>query len=161
MSHAVLAVSVALACAACGGKKSSTTPVESGEGSGSGSAGPVITAQLLIGWGATGYDPASSAPRTNIFLEVTDHHGASQSYPMGTVAAPCAPVAGNGGDIVTVLSCVQNGSGAELRAVYRGVDVIVLRRTVSPDDDPADVELSFQEVSRVPVPTGSKVKPAL
>ena len=67
---------------------------------------------------------------------------------------------GNGGDIITVLTCNLQGTGAEYRAVYRGSDVIVLRRWVRPDDDPADVELSFVEISRVPVPTGSKVKPA-
>ncbi|KAB2887919.1 MAG: hypothetical protein F9K40_20930 [Kofleriaceae bacterium] len=147
--------------AACGGKKSSTTPGEGdGEGTGTGT-GPVITAQTLLGWGITGYDPASATPKTQVFLEVTDHHGQTRSYPLGDVAAPCAPGAGNADDIITTLFCAKDGAGAEFRAVYRGgAEIIVLRRWVSPGDDPADVELSFQEVSRVPVATGSKVKPA-
>jgi hypothetical protein len=153
------------AVVACGGKKSSTTPPGSGsdgagDGAGSGT-GAIITAQMLLGWGISGYNPESSAPKTDVFLEVTDHHGATQSYPMGDVAAPCTPGAGNGADIITSLLCLQNGSGAEFRAVYRGgPEVMILRRWVSREDDPGDIELSFQEVSRIPVPTGSKVKPA-
>jgi hypothetical protein len=146
------------AVAGCGGKKSSTTPGGDGDGTGTGA---VVTAQTHLGWGMQGYNPESATPKTNVFLEVTDHHGQMQSYPMGDVQAPCTPGAGNGADIITTLMCVQNGTGAEFRAVYRGgADVIVLRRWVSPEDDPGDIELSFQEVSRIPVPTGSKVKPA-
>ena len=74
--------------------------------------------------------------------------------------APCSIQPGNGADIITVLTCNVAGTGAEFRAVYRGKDVIILRRWVSPEDDPADAELSFQEGSRVPVPSGSKVKAA-
>ncbi len=148
----------AASLAACGGKKSSTTTPGDGDGTG---AGPVITAQTLLGWGITGYDPESSTPRTDVFLEVTDHHGQTQSHPLGDVAAPCAPGAGNADDIITTLFCAKDGTGAEYRAVYRGGDeIIVLRRWVSPGDDPGDIELSFQEISRVPVPAGSKVKPA-
>jgi hypothetical protein len=154
-------IALVAALSACGGKKSSTTP--EGDGAGTGS---VITAQTLLGWGISGYNPESSTPKTNVFLEVTDHHGATQSYPIGDIAAPCNPAPGNGDDIITTLRCVQPdgpnaGTGAELRAVYRGgAEIIVLRRWVNPGDDPGDIELSFQEVSRVPVPTGSKVKPA-
>jgi hypothetical protein len=150
------------AVAACGGKKSSTTPGGEGSGDGTGSGtGAIITAQMLLGWGTQGYNPEAATPKTDVFLEVTDHHGATQSYPMGDVPAPCTPAAGNGADIITTLVCVTNGTGAEFRAVYRGgAEVIVLRRWVSPEDDPGDIELSFQEVSRIPVPTGSKVKPA-
>jgi hypothetical protein len=144
--------------AACGSKKPSTTP-DPGSGSGS-EEPPVITVQTLLGWGTQGYNPDAATPRTKIFLEVTDHHGATQSYPLGEIAAPCSPQPGNGADIVTVLACNLAGTGAEFRAVYRGNDVIVLRRWVTPDDDPAEAELSFQEVSRIPVATGSKVKPA-
>jgi hypothetical protein len=152
-------VAAVAACTACG-KKSSTTPSGDGDGTGSGT-GAVVTAQMLLGWGMQGYNPESATPKTSVFLEVTDHHGATQSYPMGDVQAPCMPAAGNGADIITTLMCQTNGSGAEFRAVYRGgAEVIVLRRWVSPEDDPGDIELSFQEVSRIPVPTGSKVKPA-
>jgi hypothetical protein len=158
MRSTVLVATMGLGLLACGGKKpTSTTP---GDGDGSGS-GPVITAQMLIGWGAQGYDPESQTPKTSVFLAVTDHHGATQSYPLGDISAPCQPAAGNGTDIITVLSCLQDGTGAEFRAVYRGgAEIIVLRRWVSPTDDPGDIELSFQEVTRVTVPTGSKVKPA-
>jgi hypothetical protein len=157
----LVSVALLVAVAACGSKKpATTTPEGDGEGSGSGKD-DVITVQTLLGWGTHGYNPESSAPKTEVFLEVTDHHGASQSYPMGEVPVPCGPLAGNGSDIITVLSCVVDGSGAEFRAVYRGGDeIIVLRRWVSPTDDPADLEMLFQEVSRVPVATGSKVKPA-
>ncbi len=149
----------ALVSGACGGKKTSTTP--GGEGDGTGS-GEVVTAQMLLGWGAGGYNSESSTPKTNVFLEVTDHHGQMQSYPLGDIPAPCSPAPGNGADIITTLRCAQpDGNGAEFRAVYRGgAEIIVLRRWVSPADDPGDIELSFQEVSRIPVPTGSKVKPA-
>jgi hypothetical protein len=151
-------VAAVAACTACG-KKSSTTPGGDGDGTGS---GEVITAQMLIGWGTQGYNPESSTPKTNVFLEVTDHHGATQSYPLGDIPAPCAPAAGNGADIITTLMCLQDGAGAEFRAVYRGgAEIIVLRRWVNPGDDPGDIEFSFQEVSRIPVPTGSKVKPAI
>lgn len=151
-------VSIALVAAACGGKKTSTTP---GDGAGTGT-GEVVTAQMLLGWGMQGYNPESATPKTDVFLEVTDHHGQVQSYPLGGLPAPCSPAAGNGADIITTLRCLQpDGTGAEFRAVYRGgAEIIVLRRWVSPTDDPGDVELSFQEVARVPVPTGSKVKPA-
>lgn len=150
-----LAPWLAVGVVACGGKKpSTTTPTGTGDGE------PVITVQTLLGWGTQGYDPEATAPRTKVYLEVTDHHGQTQSYPLEDVAAPCTAMAGNGADIVTALSCLQDGSGAEYRAVYRGADVIVLRRRVAPGDDPADIELSFQELTRVPVPAGSKVKPA-
>lgn len=151
-------VSIALVAVACGGKKSSTTP--SGDGDGTG--GAVVTAQTILGWGVQGYNPESTTPKTNVFLEVTDHHGQMQSYPLGDIPAPCAPAAGNGADIITTLRCVTtDGTGAEFRAVYRGgAEIIVLRRWVNPGDDPSDIEFSFQEVSRVPVPTGAKVKPA-
>lgn len=152
-------IAVLAAATACGGKKSSTTPGEDGTGTGT---GPVVTAQTLLGWGISGYNPDAASPKTNVFLEVTDHHGATQSYPLGDIPAPCNPAPGNGEDIITTLRCLTaDGTGAEYRAVYRGgAEIIVLRRWVNPGDDPGDVELSFQEVSRVPVPTGSKVKPA-
>jgi hypothetical protein len=151
---------VAVLVTACGGKKTSTTPAGDGDGTAS---DEVITAQMLLGWGTQGYNPESATPKTSIFLEVTDHHGQMQSYPMGDVPAPCSPAAGNGADIITTLQCMQpDGTGAEFRAVYRGgAELIVLRRWVNPGDDPGDIELSFQEVSRIPVPTGSKVKPAV
>ncbi len=161
MRSTVLVATIGLGLLACGGKKPTSTTPGDGDGSGSGS-GSVITAQMLIGWGAQGYNPESQSPKTSVFLAVTDHHGATQSYPLGEIPAPCQPTAGNGSDIITVLSCLQGGAGAEFRAVYRGgAEIIVLRRWVSPTDDPGDIELSFQEVSRVTVPTGSKVKPAV
>lgn len=147
-----------IALAACGGKKKN--PANPEPGTASGTDVPVVTIQTLLGWGLQGYNPDAQVPKTKVFLEVTDHHGATQSYPLEDVAAPCSVQPGNGGDIITVLTCNVAGTGAEYRAVYRGNDVIVLRRWVRPDDDPADAELSFQEISRVPVPTGSKVKPA-
>ncbi len=152
-------VAALVAAPGCGSKsKPASTP---GDGDGDGPATPVITAQTLLGWGLTGYNPEAATPTTSVYLEVTDHHGATQSYPMGEVAAPCNPGAGNADDIITVLFCQRDGKGAEYRAVYRGgAEIIVLRRWVAPDDDPAELELSFQEVGRVPVPTGSKVKPA-
>lgn len=152
MRHAALCL---LAIAACGGKKTTVTPDP-----GTGSEVPVVTIQHLLGWGLQGYNPEAAVPTTKVFLEVTDHHGATQSYPLEDVAAPCSVQQGNGSDIITVLTCNLMGTGAEYRAVYRGNDVIVLRRWVRPDDDPAEAELSFQEISRIPVPTGSKVKPA-
>lgn len=157
MRHAaLLALGTVVVLAACGGKKSGTTPDKD-----PGSDGPPpVTIQTLLGWGLQGYNPEATQPKTRVFLEVTDHHGATQSYPLEEVAAPCSVQVGNGADIITVLTCNLQGTGAEYRAVYRGNDVIVLRRWVRPDDDPAEAELSFQEISRVPVPTGSKVKPA-
>lgn len=142
--------------AACGG----TQKPGDGDGTGSGSGPAPPTAQTLLAFAASGWDGAASQPRSRLFLEVTNHNGSTQSYPIGEVAAPCAPAAGNGADIVTTMRCDRGGSGAELRAVYRGADIIVLRRNYTPDDDPADAELSYQEVTRIPVPPGSKVKPA-
>lgn len=154
MRHAALLL---LALAACGGKKTPTNPEP---GTGTGTDVPVVTIQTLLGWGLEGYNPEAAVPKTKVFLEVTDHHGATQSFPLEDIAAPCSAQQGNGDDIITVLTCNLQGTGAEYRAVYRGNDVIVLRRWVRPDDDPAEAELSFQEISRVPVPSGSKVKPA-
>lgn len=152
-----LAASAACVLAACGGTQK---PGGSGAGSGPGSEPPPQPiAQTLLGFAASGYDQGTSKP-SKIFLEVTDHNGSMQSYPVGDAAAPCERTAGNGSDIVTAMRCDVNGTGAELRAVYRGADIIVLRRNYTPDDDPADVELSFREVMRVPVPPGSSVKPA-
>jgi hypothetical protein len=132
----------------------------SGSGDGSGSGPPPVTAQTLLGFAASGWDATVARPKSRLFLEVTDHNGSTQSYPIGEVAAPCASAPGNGSDIVTTMRCDLAGTGAELRAVYRGSDVIVLRRNYAPGDDPADVEFAFQEVTRVQVPAGSKVKPA-
>jgi len=155
--HRVVAIWLAVAAAACGGKKSSTTP-GGGDQADAGPRPPV--ARTLLGWGLRGYDPAAASPTTELFLEVTDHNGATRSYPLGEAAGACQPAPGNGDDIITSLRCVQVVPGAELRAVFRGVDIIVLRRKVDPADDPADLELSFVEVTRVPVPVGSKVEPA-
>jgi hypothetical protein len=153
-----VAIGVALlALAACGGKNKSTTP-DKGTG---GEDPPLPVARTLLGWGTAGYNPDAQVPKTKVFLEITDHNGATQSYPMGEIAAPCSPVPGNGADIVTVLQCNKDGTGAEFRAVYRGSDIIILRRWVTPEDDPAEIEMAFQEISRVPVPTGSKVAPAV
>ena len=143
--------------AACGGTPKTTAGAGSGSGSGSGPTPP--TAQTLLGFAASGYD-AATHPTSKIYLEVTNHNGAMQSYPVGDAGAPCTPGAGNGSDIVTTMRCDAGGTGAELRAVFRGTDVIVLRRNYMPGDDPADAELAFVEVMRVPVPPGSKVKPA-
>lgn len=156
-------ISLVLVAAACGGKKSSTAPAGDGDGAGT---GPVVTAQTILGWGTSGYNPEAQTPKTSVFLEVTDHHGATLSYPLGDIPAPCSAGPGNGSDIITTLLCVtpggpDGGTGAQYRAVYRGgAEIIVLRRWVNPGDDPGDIELSFQEVSRVPVATGAKVKPA-
>jgi hypothetical protein len=134
-------------------KKASTTPVtatDTGE--------PVITEQTLLGWGLQGH-PEASKPSTKIFLEVTDQHGNTKSLPVGEAAGACTPKPGNGTDIVIALACDQVMPGVELRAVYRGRDIIVLSRRLDEATDPTD-ELAFQEVTRVTVPTGSKVKAA-
>ncbi|HVK76453.1 MAG TPA: hypothetical protein VM734_24175 [Kofleriaceae bacterium] len=143
--------------AACGGKKSPTTP--DGAGAGTGTGGEVIAAQTLLSWGLQGYNPEASNPVTKIFLEVTDHNGATKSYPVGEARGACTPAAGNGADIITALACIQVVPGVELRAVFRGQDIIVLSRRVDEASEPAD-ELAFQEVTRVPVPAGASVKPA-
>ena len=145
-----------VALAACGGRQ---TPSDPAAGSGSGSGSSTTTAQTLLSFSATGY-AEGSAPKSKLYLEVTNQNGAMQSYPIGEVEAPCQPGAGNGKDIVTTIRCDVSGTGAELRAVYRGVDIIVLRRNYLPTDDPADVELSFREVMRLAVPPGTSVKPA-
>lgn len=146
-------VVVALAVAACGGgKKSSTSP---GTGSGSGSTDPGVVAQTLVGWGRS--NPVGG--KINVFVEVSDHTGATKSYPVGAVTNPCEVIAATGEDAVTALRCVADGAGTEYRAVYRN-EIIVLRRAVDPSDDPADVELLFQEVLRVDVPVGTKVSAA-
>jgi hypothetical protein len=144
-----------VALAACGGTQK---PSGSGDGSGSGSA-PMPIAQTLLAFAANGYD-ATTSPQSKLYLEVTDHNGSVQSYPLGEVDAPCERAPGNGSDIITTMRCDVSGTGAELRAVYRGTQIIVLRRNYTPEDDPADAELSFREVTRVPVPPGSSVKPA-
>lgn len=146
-------VVVATVLVACGGsKKPSTDP---GQGSGSAPPDPGVVAQTLIGWGQ---QPIPDG-KLNLFLEVSDHTGASKSYPIGAVVGPCAVAPPSGPDAVTVLRCVTAGVGSEYRAVYRG-QIIVLMRAVDPSDDPADVELSFREVLRVDVPVGAKVGPA-
>jgi hypothetical protein len=141
----------------CGARSSGTTapPAAAGDES------PGSTSQTLLGWGLEGWDPAVPGAQTKIFLAVTDQNGQTQSHPLENVAAACTPMAGNGRDVVIALSCLADGSGAELRAVYRGTGVIVLRRRVRPDDNPADAELSFEEIARIAVPSGSDVKPAL
>jgi hypothetical protein len=143
-----------VALAACGGTQ---RPGGAGDGGGSGPLQPI--AQTLLGFAASGYD-ATTSPTSKLYLEITDHNGSRQSYPIGAVAAPCTSIPGNGSDIVAAMRCDAAGTGAELRAVYRGTDVIVLRRNYTPDDDPADAELSFREVTRINVPPGSAVKPA-
>ena len=145
--------------AGCGGTQTPTTGAGDGSGSGSGPTLPI--AKTLLGFSATGYNPASVHPQNQLYLDVTNHNGATLSYPVGAVAAPCTAATGNGSDIVVTMRCDVAGTGAELRAVYRGTtEIIVLRRNYTPEDDPADLELSFREVMRVPVPPGSKVKPA-
>ena len=52
------------------------------------------------------------------------------------------------------------GNPRAISLALQRAGIIVLRRNYTPDDDPADVELSFREVMRVPVPPGSSVKPA-
>ncbi len=144
---------VVLLLAACG-KKSTTTP---GTGTVTGTDGEVITSQTLLGWGLQGYNADATSPSTKVFLEVTDHNGATKSFPVGEAAGACTPKAGNGADIITALMCNSVAPGVELRAVFRGQDVIVLSRRIDDATDPSD-ELAFQEVTRVPVPVGSKVK---
>ena len=148
-------VLVLMTAAACGGKKSTSKP---GDDTGGGD-GEVITAQTLLGWGLQGYDAQAQVPATKIFLEVTDHNGATRSFPVGEAPGQCTPKTGNGADIVTALACTEKLPGVELRAVYRGQDIIVLSRRVDESSEPED-ELAFQEVTRIPVPAGSKVKPA-
>ncbi len=145
---------VVTALAACGGgKKSPTAP---GDGSGSGSAvDPGVVAQTQVGWGRS--NPVNG--KISVFVEVSDHTGATKSYPVGTVVNPCQVIAATGEDAVTALRCVADNTGTEFRVVYRG-ELIVLRRAVDPSDDPADVELLFQEVQRIDVPVGTKVTAA-
>lgn len=151
-------VVLGLAVAACGltgcnGKKPTTAAPT---GSGSGSNLPSITAETTLGWGR---QPATGG-KTNLFLEVTDHTGKTDSYPLGDSTVPCQTATGNGRDIITTQRCLTDGVGAEYRAVYRGAVVFVLRRPVDPSDDPADIELSFREVQRIDVPAGAKVRAA-
>jgi hypothetical protein len=145
-----------VALAACSG----TPKKAGGDGSGTGSAPPPPAAQTLLAFAASAYD-AQTQPQSKLYLEVTDHNGSMQSYPLGEVGAPCERAAGNGSDIIAGMRCDVAGTGAELRAVFRGTtEIIVLRRNYTPEDDPADLEMSFREVLRVPVPPGSNVKPA-
>ncbi|MEZ4404568.1 MAG: hypothetical protein R3B06_31395 [Kofleriaceae bacterium] len=141
--------------AACGSKPStSTTPADPGGTP----ADPGVVAQTLVGWGQ---QPAAGGA-LNLFLEVSDHTGASKSYPLGSAVGPCTPTPGTGGgaaDIVTSLTCTSGGVGSAYRVVYR-TQLIVLKRAVDPADLPEDVELSFQEILRVDVPIGAKVGPA-
>ncbi len=137
----------------CKGKKPTTAGPN---GSGSGSNPPSITAETTLGWGR---QPATGG-KTNLFLEVTDHTGKTDSYPLGDSTVPCQTATGNGTDIITTQRCLADGVGAEYRAVYRGAVVFVLRRPVDPSDDPADIELSFREVQRIDVPAGAKVRAA-
>lgn len=146
---------LALALAACGGSHKPTTEPGSGSGSGSGSGPVPVMDQTLVGWGRQ----VTPGGATNVFVEVSDASGATKSYPAGSVPQPCEVIAASGADAVTGLRCVKDGVGFEFRAVYRG-DIIILRRAVDPSDDPADVELSFQEILRIDVPVGSKVGPA-
>jgi hypothetical protein len=148
----LMIVVLGLAAAGCPGKQT-TTPTS---GSGSGSELPEIVAETTLGWGR---QPVTGG-KLNLFLEVTDHTGQTRSYPLGESAVPCQVGQGNGKDIITTLSCLADGMGAELRAVYRGSEIIVLRRPVDPSDDPLDVELLFREVQRIDVPVGSKVSAA-
>ena len=151
--RALLVVVTAVVAACGGGKKSSTAP---GGGSGSGSSvDPGVVAQTLVGWGRS--NPVGG--KIKVFVEVSDHTGATKSYPVGEVVNPCEVIAATGEDAVSALRCVADNTGTEFRAVYRG-EIIVLRRAVDPSDDPADVELLFQEVLRVDVPVGTKVSAA-
>lgn len=153
MRSITISMVLGLALAACGGKKETTKPGD-GDGTGDGPEPPI--AQTLIGWGQ---QPATGG-KINLFLEVTDHTGASKSYPVGEVTVACQTAAGKD-DIVTSLVCLQDGTGAELRAVHRNAEIIVLRRAVDPSDNPDDVELSFREITRIEVPVGAAVRPAV
>jgi len=145
-------VVLGLALAGCGGKtKPGATPTTIGGGGEPDPQG--VIAQTLVGWGRQ----QAQGGALNLFLEVTDHTGMSKSFPLGGSTTPCNVGRGNGTDIITTLVCVVDGSGVELRAVFRASQLIVLRRPVDPSDDPADLELSFREVTRVAVPAGSKV----
>ncbi|MBE7450182.1 MAG: hypothetical protein HS111_15160 [Kofleriaceae bacterium] len=152
-------VAALVAAPGCGSKsKPASTP---GDGDGDGPATPVITAQTLLGWGLTGRQPRGRDA----------HH---QRLPRGHRSPrrhPELPHGGGGG-------AVQPGRRQRRRHHHRAV--LPARRQGRrvprglprrrrdhraaplgrPDDDPAELELSFQEVGRVPVPTGSKVKPA-
>jgi hypothetical protein len=149
-----------VALAACGGtQKPAGGGGGGGSGSGSGSEAPQPIAQTLLGFTANGYDEALAKP-SKVYLEITDHNGSTQSYPIDDIDKPCERTAGNGTDIITAMRCDLGGTGSELRAVFRGTDIIVIRRNYTPADDPADIELSFREIMRIPVPPGSSVKPA-
>lgn len=154
-SISITMVLVAGLLAACGGGKKDPKQAGDGDGSGEGSGPPPPIAQTLLGWGQ---QPATGG-KINLFLEVTDHTGASKSYPVGDVTVACQTATGKD-DVVTALVCLKDGSGAELRAVHRNAEIIVLRRAVDPADDPEDVELSFREITRVEVPVGAAVRPA-
>ena len=157
LQHAMrvrLLVVVASLAAGCGGSSKKPTP-EPGPGSGP-PPDPGVVAQTLVGWGSV---PAPGG-KLSVFVEVADHTGASKSYPLGTTMGSCGVVPASGPDVVTALRCATDGVGHEYRAVYRTA-IIVLRRPVDPTDDPADVDLMFQEVLRVEVPAGSKVGAAL
>lgn len=150
----LLTIAVIGLLAGCGNGKKATTPT-TGSGSGSDGALPDVVAQTLLGWG----QHPEPGNKLELFLEVTDQTGRTQSYPLGESDRPCSPGKGKD-DIVTTLQCVVANTGAEYRAVYRGNQIIVLRRPVDPSDDPADIELSFREVQRVDVPVGSRVSAA-
>jgi hypothetical protein len=154
MKTHVAAVALLALIAAChrGGGATPTTPaVSGGEPAGPGDAARVQATTVSFQVKSTGGDAPSSA----VTLWITDETGASRSYALGQVAAPCAAEAGGDMSALGTLRCALAGSGANFVVVARRGEFIVLRQaTAAADEEPAD----YIEQVRIPYPAGARLE---
>src|SRR5262245_11790276 len=144
-----ISLALVLALAACGGKKGSTTPDGTGDGSGTG----VLVKQRIVRFDTSNTAPINATvPHTKVWLEVTDETGAAKSYPVDEIESDCAAEAGGEMGALGTLRCVRDGNGANYIAVVRNDEIILLRQWVVPGEDDHD----YEELSRIALPVGSK-----
>jgi hypothetical protein len=138
----------ALACAivtasACGGHKGKA------EAPGAGGLPPLIKS-VAVTFNATSGTPA------RVFLAAMDETGKTTSFPVGEFAGPCASLAADGADLLT-LECKGDGAAGTVRlhAIKQGQDVVVLREKFSPGGAPDP--MNRDEVGRYAMPLDAKI----
>jgi hypothetical protein len=152
---AIPASFLGLALAACGSKPpAGGTTGGSGTDPGTGST-DVLVKQTVLSFGTTAATgPDVEPPRTRAWLEVTDETGASQSFPIDTFDGNCSAEAGGAMGALGTLRCWWAGAGANVIAVLRGPEIIILRQWV---EKAAEEPLDYEELSRVTIAYGAKV----
>lgn len=152
MPPRIVIPALALALAACGGKQAG------GAGGGTGAepgTGDPLVKQTVVSFGTTlTTGPDVEPPKTRAWLEVTDETGAAQSFPIDTYVGNCSAEPGGELGALGTLRCWWAGAGANVIAVMRGPEIIVLRQWV---EEGADEPFDYEELSRVTTAYGAKV----